>query len=71
MRISWENWNDIYNEVIDPLAQEGADIFCDVNILTQRDSTIRDKPHPLAGADGQGEGVGRPCLCQPPGFRTR
>jgi hypothetical protein len=42
MRISWENWNDIYNEVIDPLAQEGADILCDVNILAQGDDAIRE-----------------------------
>jgi hypothetical protein len=24
MRVPWDNWNDIYNEVIDPLAREGG-----------------------------------------------
>jgi len=42
LRISWENWNDIYNEVIDPLAQEGANILCDVNIVAQGDAAIRE-----------------------------
>jgi predicted AAA+ superfamily ATPase len=42
MRISWEEWNDIYNEVIDPLAQEGADILCDVNIVARGDAAIRE-----------------------------
>jgi len=42
MRIPWANWNDVYNEVIDPLAQEGADILCDVNILAQGDAAIRE-----------------------------
>ena len=42
MRISWENWNDIYNEVIDPLAKEGADVLCDLNILAKGDDMIRE-----------------------------
>ncbi len=42
MRIPWANWNDVYNEVIDPLAQEGADILCDVNILAQGEAAIRE-----------------------------
>jgi predicted AAA+ superfamily ATPase len=42
LRTSWEHWNDIYNEVIDPLAQEGADILCDVNIVAQGDAAIRE-----------------------------
>ena len=33
--LPWENWNDIYNEVIDPLAQEGADVRCDVIVDRQ------------------------------------
>ena len=27
---------DIYNEVIDPLAQEGADLLCELNIVAQK-----------------------------------
>lgn len=42
LRLPWENWHDIYNEVIDPLAKEGADIFCDVNILAQSEGGIKD-----------------------------
>jgi hypothetical protein len=42
MRVPWEHWQDIYNEVIDPLAQEGAEILCDVNILATSDGAIRE-----------------------------
>ncbi|MBN1509225.1 MAG: ATP-binding protein [Sedimentisphaerales bacterium] len=42
MRVPWENWQDIYTEVIDPLAKEGADIICDVNILAKGESAIRE-----------------------------
>jgi hypothetical protein len=42
MRVPWENWQDIYNEVIDPLAQEGAEILCDVNIVAQSDGGIKE-----------------------------
>jgi len=41
-RIPWENWNDVYNEVIDPLAKEGADIICDVVILAKGEDAIRE-----------------------------
>ena len=34
--------NDIYNEVIDPLAQEGADILCDVTIVAKGEAAIRE-----------------------------
>ena len=40
--LPWENWNDIYNEVIDPLAQEGADVRCDVIVLAKGDAAIRE-----------------------------
>jgi hypothetical protein len=40
--LPWENWNDIYNEVIDPLAQEGADVRCDVVIIAKGDAAIRE-----------------------------
>jgi predicted AAA+ superfamily ATPase len=42
MKVPWENWNDIYNEVIDPLAQEGADLLCDLNIVAQSDGGIKE-----------------------------
>lgn len=41
-RIPWENWHDVYNEVIDPLAREGADILCDVVILAHGEDAIRE-----------------------------
>jgi hypothetical protein len=40
--LPWENWNDIYNEVIDPLVQEGADVRCDVVIVAKGDAAIRE-----------------------------
>jgi hypothetical protein len=40
--VPWENWNDIYNEVIDPLAQEGADVRCDVIVVAKGDAAIRE-----------------------------
>jgi len=42
MRIRWEHWNDIYNEVIEPLANEGADILVDVNIVAKAEGAIRE-----------------------------
>jgi len=42
MRVPWENWQDVYNEVIDPLAKEGADIICDVTIVAKGDAAIRE-----------------------------
>jgi hypothetical protein len=40
--LPWENWNDIYNEVIDPLAQEGAEVRCDVVVIAKGDAAIRE-----------------------------
>jgi predicted AAA+ superfamily ATPase len=40
--VPWEHWNDIYNEVIDPLAKEGADIHCQVIVIAQGDAAIRE-----------------------------
>jgi hypothetical protein len=40
--VPWEHWNDVYNEVIDPLAKEGADIHCQVIIIAQGDGAIRE-----------------------------
>ncbi|OHB68619.1 MAG: hypothetical protein A2V70_15490 [Planctomycetes bacterium RBG_13_63_9] len=42
MTVPWENWNDIYNEVIDPLAKEGVDVRCDVIIIAKGDAAIRE-----------------------------
>ena len=40
--LPWENWNDVYNEVIDPLAKEGADVRCEVVIVAKGDAAIRE-----------------------------
>lgn len=42
VRVPWENWHDIYNEVIDPLAKEGADLTCELTITAKGDAAIRD-----------------------------
>jgi hypothetical protein len=42
MYVRWDEWNDIYNEVIDPLAKEGADLTCQVIVLAQGDAAIRE-----------------------------
>ena len=40
--VPWESWNDVYNEVIDPLAKEGAEIHCQVIVIAQGDGAIRE-----------------------------
>ncbi len=40
--VPWEHWNDVYNEVIDPLAKEGAEIHCQVIVIAQGDGAIRE-----------------------------
>ena len=42
MKVPWEHWNEIYNEVIDPLAREGAEVRCDVVIIAKGDAAIRE-----------------------------
>ena len=42
MYVPWDQWNDIYNEVIDPLAKEGADLLCQVIVVAQGDAAIRE-----------------------------
>jgi hypothetical protein len=42
MTVPWENWNDIYNEVIDPLAKEGAEVRCEVVVIAKGDAAIRE-----------------------------
>jgi len=41
-RLPWENWHDIYNEVILPLAHEGADVYCQVIVIAKGDAAIRE-----------------------------
>jgi hypothetical protein len=41
-QLPWENWHDIYNEVIQPLADEGAEVSCPVVILARGDAAIRE-----------------------------
>ncbi len=41
-QVPWEQWGDFYNEVIEPLANEGADIRVDVNIVAKGDAAIRE-----------------------------
>lgn len=42
LSVPWDQWNDVYNEVIDPLAKEGADLHCQVIIIAQSDAGIRE-----------------------------
>jgi hypothetical protein len=41
-QLPWENWLDIYNEVIQPLANEGAEVSCQVVILARGDAAMRE-----------------------------
>lgn len=40
--VPWDQWHDVYNEVIDPLAKEGADLYCQVIVIAQGDAAIRE-----------------------------
>ncbi len=42
MAVPWEHWMDIYNEVIEPLANEGAEILVNVNIVAKAEGAIRE-----------------------------
>jgi hypothetical protein len=42
LSIPWDQWNDVYNEVIDPLAKEGPDVHCQVIVFAQSDASIRE-----------------------------
>jgi len=53
--LPWENWNDIYNEVIDPLAQEGAEVRCDVVIIAKGDAAIRENTVELGIKESLGQ----------------
>ena len=41
-RLPWENWHDVYNEVVQPLANEGAELYCQVVIIAKGDAAIRE-----------------------------
>jgi len=53
--LPWENWNDIYNEVIDPLAQEGAEVRCDVIVIAKGDAAIRENTIELGIKESLGQ----------------
>jgi hypothetical protein len=40
--VKWENWQDFYNEVIDPLIREGAEVAIRVEVTGQSESGIRE-----------------------------
>jgi hypothetical protein len=40
--LPWENWHDVYNEVVQPLANEGAAIYCHVIIIARGEAAIRE-----------------------------
>jgi hypothetical protein len=42
LSVPWDQWNDVYNEVIDPLAKEGADLFCQVIVIATGNAAIRE-----------------------------
>jgi hypothetical protein len=41
-QLPWDSWLDIYNEVIQPLANEGAEVSCQVVILAKGEAAIRE-----------------------------
>ncbi len=40
--LPWDNWHDIYNEVIQPLANEGADLHCEVVVIAKGEARIKE-----------------------------
>ena len=42
MRVPCEHWLDIYSDVIEPLAKEGAEILVDVNITARAGGAVRE-----------------------------
>lgn len=40
--VRWENWQDFYNEVIDPLIREGAEVSIRVEVAAESESGIRE-----------------------------
>ena len=40
--LPWDNWHDVYNEVIQPLANEGAEVSCQVVVIAKGEAVIRE-----------------------------
>jgi predicted AAA+ superfamily ATPase len=40
--VRWENWQDFYNEVVDPLIREGAEVDIRVEVIAESESGIRE-----------------------------
>lgn len=39
--LPFEHWHDIYNEAIQPLANEGAEVHCQLVVIAKGDAAIR------------------------------
>jgi len=53
--LPWENWHDIYNEVIQPLANEGAEVHCQVIVIAKGDAAIRENTVELGIKESLGQ----------------
>ena len=40
--VRWENWQDFYDDVIDPLIQEGAEVTIRIEVAAESESGIRE-----------------------------
>ena len=40
--VRWENWQEFYNEVIDPLIRDGADVDITVEVSAESEAGIRE-----------------------------
>ena len=39
--VRWENWQEFYDEVIDPLIREGADVGIQVEVTAESEGGVR------------------------------
>ncbi|MGH7139893.1 MAG: hypothetical protein ACREHD_29495, partial [Pirellulales bacterium] len=53
--LPWENWHDIYNEVIQPLANEGAEVHCQLVVIAKGDAAIRENTVELGIKESLGQ----------------
>jgi hypothetical protein len=53
--LPWENWHDVYNEVIQPLANEGAEVQCQVVVIAKGDAVIRENTVELGIKESLGQ----------------
>jgi hypothetical protein len=53
--LPWENWHDVYNEVIQPLANEGAKVHCYVVVIATGDAAIRENTVELGIKESLGQ----------------